>query len=343
MSAQLPRLPSADLWSLRVDALELRIEQSPLWPLVEQLYRELEGRGIALRPPVYVANEWGCPDEEPIIGLPFFLVEPLFHVLEEAHADDLEDEARILAGLRHEAGHALNYAYRLWEDPEWGTIFGSFHDEYQDDYAPQPFSRRYVRHLPGWYAQKHPDEDFAETFAVWLTPGLDWRRHYAGTPALAKLEYVDRVMARIGVLPPVVDPASVEPDPEELAFTVEHYYRSRAAADAGPTHALGDRLDDDLRAIFGAAGIGTDAATLVWDHRKAIMRSVSDYAGSRMYVVKSLLDWLTERLRLLGLRARPGGEIEAIVATTALVSTMTHNFVRTGHYVVAEGPGNDAA
>ena len=25
-------------------------------------------------------------------------------------------------------------------------------------------------HLDPWYAQSHPDEDFAETFAVWLTP-----------------------------------------------------------------------------------------------------------------------------------------------------------------------------
>ena len=42
------------------------------------------------------------------------------------------------------------------------------------------------------YAQKHPDEDWAETFAVWLEGG-PWRRRYRDWQvALAKLEYVDR-------------------------------------------------------------------------------------------------------------------------------------------------------
>jgi len=111
----------------------------------------------------------------PLIGLPFYLVDPRFHAYEEEHADDLEDAERIMAGLRHEAGHAVTYAYRIYEDPEYTALFGDFFAVYDDDYRPGPWSRRLVRHLPGWYAQKHADEDFAETFAVWLTPGLDWR------------------------------------------------------------------------------------------------------------------------------------------------------------------------
>lgn len=325
--------PPTDVWSLRLDALGLRVEDSPVWPLVQKLYAELRDRGLAFQPPVFVANEWGCPDEEPIIGIPFFLVDPLFHPIEEEHADDLEDEARILQGLRHEAGHAVNYAYRLWEEPEWARTFGDFYAEYRDDYCPEPFSPQFVRHLPGWYAQKHPDEDFAETFAVWLTPGLDWRARYSGTPALAKLEYVDRTMARLAGQPPIVDPASCAPDPDELAFTVAEYYRMRAEADAGPTAAVGTLIDHDLRELFSAGGIGTDAATLVWDRRKSLMRSVSDYTGSRMYVVKTLIDHVVARLRALGLRARPGGEVDALIGLTALLCTMTANFLRTGQYV----------
>src|SRR5947199_165860 len=82
---------------------------------------------------------------------------------------------------------------RIYEQPEWGSRFGDINLPYEEEYRPKPFSTEFVDHLPGWYAQKHPDEDWAETFAVWMTPGLDWRRCYAGRPALAKLEYCDRV------------------------------------------------------------------------------------------------------------------------------------------------------
>ena len=100
------------------------------------------------------------------------------------------DRADILRYLRHEMGHVVNYAYRLYDQEEWVKQFGSITQPYSEEYRPEPFSRRYVRHLPGWYAQKHPDEDWSETFAVWMTPGRDWRREYSGWPvAAAKLAY----------------------------------------------------------------------------------------------------------------------------------------------------------
>ena len=328
---------SPDFWDLRVDALGLRLEDSPVWAQIQRLHDELSARGIQFRPAYFVANEWGCPDGHPIVGIPFYLIDPRFHEIEDAHADDLEDGERILMGLRHEAGHALNYAYRLYDDPEWTAIFGAFSDEYDDDYLPCPFSRRYVRHLPGWYAQKHPDEDFAETFAVWMTPGLDWRARYAGTEALAKLEWTDRTMAKIGARPPVVDPATALTDPHELAFTVREFYTHRTYEDAPPLEELGAALDHDLRELFPAEGIGTDAATLIHDRRRAIMRAVSAYTGARMFVVKALISFLVSRLRELGLRAPAGKEADSLVGVTALVSTLTGNFLRTGHFAGVEG------
>ncbi|HKA92034.1 MAG TPA: putative zinc-binding metallopeptidase [Haliangiales bacterium] len=314
-----------------MDELGLNLEMSPLQPLIDRLYQELAAAGIDFRPLVFVANEWGCPDGIPLIGIPFYLVDPRFHPYEEEHADDVEEAERILVGLRHEAGHAINYAYRLYNDPEWQAIFGAYDKAYHDDYRPEPFSRRCVRHLPGWYAQKHPDEDFAETFAVWLTPGVDWRKKYAGWEALAKLEYMDRIMKRIGHQAPVIDPLTVTPDPDELAFTVGDYYRQRAKADAPPVDDIGSFLDDDLGEIFRAEGPGADAASLLWDRRRAIMRTVSAYTGARMYVVKALIVFLVHRLRALSLRAV--GETDAIIAVTALVTALTQNFVRTGHFV----------
>ena len=329
MSSQLP-LSSPDLWAQRVDQLGLRIEDSPIGPLVETLYQELAQKGIDLRPPVFVANEWGCPDGQPLIGVPFYLVDPRMHVFEIEHADDLEDPVAILAGLRHEAGHAVNYAWRLWTDPEWTRLFGDFGKPYGDDYRPCPFATRFVRHLPGWYAQKHPDEDFAETFAVWLTPGLDWRARYAGTAALEKLEYLDRIFAKVGRTPALVGPGL--PDPDELDFTVGEFYSDRHDEDAPPADEIGKTLDHDLKALFPAEGLGTDAAQLVWDKRKVLMKQVADYTGARMYVVKTLIRVVFVRLRELNLRALHGREIDSMIGVSAMLSALTANFLERGSF-----------
>src|SRR5258708_11911410 len=115
------------------------------------------------------------------------------------HEDNLENNVY----LRHEAGLAFNYAYKLQRMPEWKTLFGPFRRRYLDNYRPVPFSRDFVRHLAGWYAQKHPDEDFAETFAVWLTPRSNWRKKYRGWKAMAKLRYMDRIARQLRNAEPV--------------------------------------------------------------------------------------------------------------------------------------------
>src|SRR5438132_13136462 len=182
--------------------LGLKLDGSPVEKYVQQLHRELEARGLErFRPACYLSDEWACPDREPIIGIPFYLADPNLQALERS-LNDLEDEREILLYLRHEAGHAFNYAYLLYETKEWLDLFGPFDPPYLADYRPVPFSRKYVRHIAGWYAQKHPDEDFAETFAVWLTPGSDWKRRYARWPALRKLQYVDRVARELAGSPP---------------------------------------------------------------------------------------------------------------------------------------------
>ena len=154
--------------------------------------------GIGLtrvRPRFYLSTEWGVPFETVAIAIPFYLARPDLTALHAERVGHVEgfDRADILRYLRHEMGHVVNYAYRLYDEEEWVKQFGSITQPYVEEYRPEPFSRRYVRHLPGWYAQKHPDEDWSETFAVWMTPGLDWRKEYGGWPvAAAKLAYCER-------------------------------------------------------------------------------------------------------------------------------------------------------
>jgi len=181
----------------RISDLGLQIRGSRVERLVDELYKELAAKSISFRPPVYLTDQWGCPDGTPLIGVPFYLVDRQLEKLEEEMSGAVEDDIEAMRYLRHECGHAINYAFRLYDRDDWRTAFGSFSKPYRDRYRADPFSRAYVRHILAWYAQKHPDEDFAETFAVWLTPGMNWRSEYAGWPALEKLEYVDRVMSDV--------------------------------------------------------------------------------------------------------------------------------------------------
>ncbi len=106
--------------------------------------------------------------------------------------------------MRHEAAHAYSYAYQMQRKKKWQETFGqTSREETPDTYRPRPFSHSYVVHLDDWYAQSHADEDFAETFAVWLTPGLDWQKRYAGWKALRKLKYVDELMKSLAGKSPV--------------------------------------------------------------------------------------------------------------------------------------------
>src|SRR5512141_1711362 len=200
-----PGTEQSELLSRKISELSLAIPGTRLEALILQLYEELERAGISFRPKTYLSDEWGCPNGVPVIGIPFYLADVQLARLEGQLTDiEAENEAEVVMYLRHEAGHTFNYAYRLYTQPEWRQFFGSFSRPYKENYRPRPFSVRFVHHIPGWYAQKHPDEDFAETFAVWLTPNSRWQERYAHTPALEKLLYVDRVARRYGKKTPEV-------------------------------------------------------------------------------------------------------------------------------------------
>src|ERR1043165_7212925 len=186
-----PRLPFAESLKTPIRDLGLQIEGTRLEPIAQEFLAELEKAGITIRPRLYLSTEWGVPFGTIAMGVPFDLARP---DLTELHADRVGhvegfNRTDILRCLRHEMGHVVNYAYRLYDREAWVKLFGSITQPYREEYRPQPFSRRFVRHLPGCYAQKHPDEDWSETFAVWMTPKLNWRAEYAQWPsALAKLE-----------------------------------------------------------------------------------------------------------------------------------------------------------
>jgi hypothetical protein len=315
--------------------LGLKLAGSPVERFVEQLYRELEAKGLTkFRPEVYLTDEWGCPSGEPIIGIPFYLASAALAQLEkETH--DLEDAREIMMYLRHEAGHAFTYAYKLHNKPEWKQIFGPFRRPYRDNYRPAPFSREYVRHLPGWYAQKHPDEDFAETFAVWLTPRSNWRKRYRGWAALDKLLYMNRLARQLGKTDPPRRRGQTDITVDEMETTLsEFYHLQRAAQEEVAVSEL--TPDTDLRDIFPVSKrrkAAVPAQEFLHQHRKAVIDKVAQWTGAQRPLIKNLIDTIEKRVGELELRADKTRVAEHLAEVTAYATALVMTYVTKGKFI----------
>jgi len=313
----------------RISELGLSIKGSRVESLVERLYQELAQRGLRFRPPVYLSDQWGCPDRTPLIGVPFYLADPRLERIEAEMSLGVETDAEAMKYLRHEAGHAFNYAFGLHERPDWRRTFGAFNRPYRDRYRADPFSRAHVRHILAWYAQKHPDEDFAETFAVWLTPEVDWRSEYDGWPALEKLTYVDEIMREIADRDAEAPMLSEDDLPvEAMRYSVAEHYADES--DAVPIEDE-RQFDVDLRQIFvGAAEAPSSEAAEAFlrRHYREIVARVAFWTSEHPSVVRSFIDVLMRRCVVLRLRV---GAVEAatLIELTAFATAVVMLFRHT--------------
>lgn len=321
-----------ELLNKPVRELGLKIEGSPVEKFVQQLYRELEQKKLMkFRPGVYLTDEWGCPSGEPVIGVPFYLANADLAQLEK-EMNDLEEPREIMMFLRHEAGHAFNYAYRLYNRPEWKQMFGWFRRPYRENYRPVAFSRNYVRHMAGWYAQKHPDEDFAETFAVWLTPRSRWRKRYRGWAAMAKLQYMDRIARELSNVDPVRKKGHTDITVDEMETTVGELYRP-----AGEDVPIIDMAaDTDLQDIFNGAKRSKRARLaqeFLQEHRKALVDKIAYWTGVQRPLVKRLVEAIENRVGELGLMIDSKREAEHLAEFTVYASALAMNYLTNGKFV----------
>jgi hypothetical protein len=339
----------SNLFGTPIRDLKLSIEGTRLAPLLEQFLQELKAKNVQrLAPKFHLSTEWGVPFGTVVIGIPFYLARPELTDLHGEEVGHIEgfNETDILRYLRHEMGHVVNYGYKLYDEEEWVKMFGSITQPYLEDYRPQPFSRRFVRHLPGWYAQKHPDEDWAETFAVWMTPGIDWRKEYAPWPtALAKLEYCERTMARLAEHDPPVTATELDEDVGELAYSLRDYYKNQPAENEPPASA---GLDGDLRAIFDEISPPADAspadasraepketrpaAALIRKLERPLMADVFRWTGHFPEKTRSLMRHLAQRAEALQQVYPVEAEMEATIGVTILVTSLAMNHVHRGGY-----------
>jgi hypothetical protein len=323
-----------ELLNTRISDLPLRIEGSALEPFTRRLHRELAAKGIGFMPEFYLTDGWGCPDRVPIIGIPFYLADPKLRHLEEEQTGVIEDDDDVMMLLRHEAGHALNYAYRLWEREEWRTLFGVFSKPYREDFQPERWSRHFVRHIEAYghgrtYAQKHPDEDFAETFAVWLTPRSGWRRAYQNWPALKKLLYVDELVRDIARVPPTRFRRRLARPVASMKILLAEHYGQKAKR---LRRAAQGYVDDKLRELFPAARTKAPvpAAELFHRHHPGLVSRTVRYSGLEEEEVEAILKKLETRAASLKLYYPRTQGPEKTMDTVALLVSLAIEYSTSG-------------
>lgn len=324
------------LLDLRLSDLGLKIEGTELEFYIERLYAELERKGMSFRPYFWLSNEWFTPDGYSGIAIPFYLAHPRLKLLERAQMYEVEGGTPTwcMRILRHEVGHALDNAYRLHFRKRYRELFGSWATPYPDYYQPKPYSKSYVIHLDMWYAQAHPAEDFAETFAVWLRPGSGWRQRYAGWPALRKLEYVDELMKEIAPKATSITTRRRSRPLRSLKQTLREHYKARRM------HYMQewpDFYDNDLRRLFSddpKYRKNPSAASFLRKIKPDLRRMVSRWTGEYQYIIEQALDDIIDRcreLRLRLVRSADRTKLDSIV----MVTVQTMNWLHDGNHRVA--------
>lgn len=319
-------LPQAELLNVPLRRLKVTLANGWVSACFEELNAELRERGLKVRAHGWISDEWFSPPETPGIAIPFYLTHPRLMRLERKMMLEVEGGTprECMRYLRHEAGHVVQHAFDLHRRKRWRDLFGPGTRPYPDHYRADPSSKDYVQHLRRWYAQCHPDEDFAETFAVWLTPRSNWRQRYAGWPALDKLEYVDALMRELaGVKPPPLKRVQVDPLPQ-LKGTLGDYYRKKRERYAVDTPTVFDR---ELRRLFSDDARHRRAplaATVIKQNRSQIVRSASRWSGEYPVALDAALDDMVDRCRVLNLRAPQAAHQVRLDVTAMLTSKAVH-------------------
>jgi hypothetical protein len=321
-------LSDDELLQLRMCDLRLTLRRSPVQRYVKRLYSELDDRGIRFRPHVWLAEEWFSPDGVPGIAVPFYLAHPRLMRLERKMTREVEggNGNWFMRILRHEAGHAIDSAYRLRRRAHWRALFGPASTPYRSRYRARPASRHHVQHLGDWYAQSHPTEDFAETFAVWLAPRSGWQRRYANWPALRKLRLVQQYAGEIAANPPSVRSRDRIEPLEVNRRTLAEHYRSKLARARTHRGLLADRLLHRIYSIEADARALT-AATLLRSNKSKLLTSLIRATGVDRYAAHQVLRTAIARSERLQLYVR-GSQRGSLRTTRIMLRRLVSLYMR---------------
>lgn len=327
--------PDEELLKLRIRDLGLRFEDTDLTQRVGRLFVELEARNLVFKPIIYLGDEWFSPEAVPAIAIPFYLAHPRLRALEKKMVLEVEgeEEEEFMRLLRHECGHAFDHSFKVSRRRTWVKTFGSPAKEYSpESYHARPYSRNFVQNIDQWYAQSHPDEDFAETFAVWLDPNSNWPNKYKKWSAIKKLDYVNRLAGEFQNTPITPYKGRLMYDARTMNTTLKHHYekRRREYAENYP-----DFYDDDLFYIFSQRTKdlkGAERAALFMKkNRKTLISSIAHWTNEPKITVEELVSRLTDRCQALDL-VLSKDSATTLLEISGFLSTLVSNYLFTGHF-----------
>ncbi|MCZ6603214.1 MAG: putative zinc-binding metallopeptidase, partial [Planctomycetota bacterium] len=310
---------------------------------ISRLRKEIRREKISLRPYFYLSDFYGCVTRQANVGLAFYDADPLLQDIRREVTGEFHSEAEIMDMLRHEFGHAFCYTHRLYQEPEFRRIFGVRGDFFRtypagDRFKSNPWSRNYVNLNGDHYAQKHPDEDFAETVATFVDRRSRWRVRYRNKKgALQKLEYVGRTLKRYGRRKPKEksDPDSLHLPVEQLKKTVGEFFG------ASPTpfrkRAKG-YIDPKLRRLFrhrlnGAQNGKLPVSELIRVNRRTLLEKIGGWTEANRSVVRDLLDKIVSRSDVLGLAVRREHSQKKLLDLATFTTTLVTNYTLTNSYL----------
>lgn len=326
-------LPREELLDVRIRDLGLTLESTHLARRFDALKAEFAARGLGFAPYAWLSTEWFAPDGTTGFAIPFFLAHPRLVRLERSQMLEVEGGSadQCMKLMRHEAAHAIDNAYGLRRRRDWREVFGRAGAPYRSSYSPDPTSRDYVLHLDHWYSQSHPLEDFAETFAVWLTPRSNWRKRYAGWPALEKLEYVDRLAKELRQTKPKLRTRRREEPASQVRIKLRTYYERKREHYASEGHVS---FDGQLSRTFPPGNDGGEGrprlAPFLRKQRRSLVQHVADATGQHRYLVDHVVREMTGRARARDLRLATD-ERGALLDVAVVLTSMTSHFLYGAH------------
>jgi hypothetical protein len=338
-----------ELLNTPINQLGLKVKGTIFEQAIASVKEEMKLAGICkLEPVFYISTGYGCIAGSPIISLGFYDFHPLLKELNQEVRGWFYTDAEIYDLLRHEVGHAFCYSYKLYRTPEFRSLFnveGNFFNTYPDDndYWYNPWSRSFVNPNGDHYAQKHPDEDFAETFCVWLTPRSGWRKNYKGRPtALKKLRYADHAIKALGSQPPFIETNLnwMYERVDDIKMTVAEFLNAKTKP--YKQQATG-YVDPDLKELFRAAPRGISRRALFKDFMRAdqfirqqkqsLLTRISYWVGVDTRVAADVLDKCIARARALNLWLEQSQHEKKLIEFTTYITTLCANYKNSGFYM----------
>ena len=289
-SIDINNMSDSELLNTPIRAFNFDFENLPFKDCFEELSLELKSHGILFEPHFWFSDDWFSPSGIPGIGVPFYLAHPRLLRLYSRYVGLAEGTTQksFMKLLRHETGHAFEHAYKLEKNPHKEQWFGSTVARYPKSYTYKPYSKAFVRHLGEGYAQSHPDEDFAETFAVWLDPVSDWQNKYKNWLAIKKLKAVDFIVRRVSKRRPLCTNKKSYDSAESMLQLFGDFLKAKAMEKSKDKKNYTYFTKDLSSFCHVEKNQYKESTKLLVSHRKSVVASVADGIGARKYKVEPI-------------------------------------------------------